>query len=268
MSAIHSPADYHTHTLLCKHAEGMPADYADQAVRAGLPEIACTDHAPMFMSYDEEHRMHEQDYPRYREACIKAKQETDIPVLYAVEADYFPGCESMLRRWLKHEQYDFVLGSVHYLDYFDFQHPEHRTFWNPQAHSTNWKRYTELVSELAKSGLYDIVAHIDLPKKYGQHPGPEIFEQHLLPMLDAVAASRMAIEINTSGYTHPAGEAYPSLDLLRAANKRNIPIVFGSDAHRPADVGRYFEQAIDLAKQAGYTSYLKFRGREPRSAAL
>ena len=60
----------------------------------------------------------------------------------------------------------------------------------------------------------------------------------------------MAIEVNTSGYT-TKNEPYPSLAILKKAVARKIPLVAGSDAHRPEDVGRYFDKLPQLMEQLG-----------------
>jgi histidinol-phosphatase (PHP family) len=83
------------------------------------------------------------------------------------------------------------------------------------------------------------------------------------PVLDRIAKAGMALEINTSGWRRPVGEAYPSPLILSLAREREIPLTFGSDAHAPDEVGYEFAKAVQLAREVGYTESLRFRQRQP-----
>jgi histidinol-phosphatase (PHP family) len=78
----------------------------------------------------------------------------------------------------------------------------------------------------------------------------------------------VAVEINTSGKRKPVGEMYPALDCLKIYCEAGIPLTFGSDAHDPADVGRDFAAAADLARQAGFTEYVLFENRQIERSVL
>ena len=51
----------------------------------------------------------------------------------------------------------------------------------------------------------------------------------------------MAVEINTSGLRKDINETYPNLNLLPYMEKEGVPVTFGSDAHKPEQVGYRFE---------------------------
>jgi histidinol-phosphatase (PHP family) len=70
--------------------------------------------------------------------------------------------------------------------------------------------------------------------------------------LRAVAAAGMRVEINTAGLRKAVGEAYPAPALLVEAHALGVPLVLGSDAHRPEHVGYAFDRAAELARAAGY----------------
>jgi histidinol-phosphatase (PHP family) len=116
--------------------------------------------------------------------------------------------------------------------------------------------------------LYDIVTHLDAPKHSGFWPRESQIPEIVQPALDRIAAAGMGIELNMSGLIRPCQEIYPSLQILVLARERRIPISFGSDAHGPQDVGRYFDQALKLAKDAGYTHGLRMRGRKKELVPL
>jgi histidinol-phosphatase (PHP family) len=100
-----------------------------------------------------------------------------------------------------------------------------------------------------------VLAHPDLAKIFGFRP-----EAIDYPPLDGVA-----LEISTNGRYKPVGELYPDLELLQSAE---LPITLASDAHVPANVGRDFDLALELAREAGYETVTVFEGRQPRQEPL
>ena len=126
-----------------------------------------------------------------------------------------------------------------------------------------WRRYYETLTEAAQTGAFDVVAHLDLPKKWGLRPSADVSALERTA-LQAIAAAGMAIEINTSGLErHPVTEMYPAASLLRRARAEGIALTFGSDAHRAAEVGAHFAEARAWAQAAGYESWLRLSDREP-----
>lgn len=253
--------DYHLHTVLCKHAEGSLIEFRDAARKLEIGEICFTDHVPSMDGYDPQHRMTLAEFPAYRRMVRDISNGSAPLVLFGIEADYYEGCVSFLEKWLPAQSFDFVLGSVHYIDNWGFDNPEERSVWDSVDINGTWKVYFSLVQKLAETRLFDAVAHLDLPKKFGHRPGDNHLREMAAPALDSIAKAGMAVEINTSGLRRPVKEIYPSLMLLEMARERDIPICFGSDAHMPEEIGFQFDAAINAAREAGYTSAIRFRGR-------
>ncbi|MFO7738808.1 MAG: histidinol-phosphatase HisJ family protein [Desulfatiglandaceae bacterium] len=254
--------DYHMHTALCKHAEGDPSEYRKTAQRRGIPEICFADHVPSPDGYDPANRMELNQFPRYMQ-MIRPLQDNQVPhVLLGIEADYYDGCVEFLGEWLPKQPFDFILGSVHYIEDWGFDNPLELHIWETADVTAVWRRYFELIGRLAGTGLFDTVGHLDLPKKFGHRPRDSAVEEMAKPALDRIAGAHMGIEINTSGLRRPVAEIYPSPLLLSLAREREIPICFGSDSHRPEDVGADFDKALSLARDVGYTEYFKIRARQ------
>jgi len=226
-------------------------DYAFHAAGKGLPAIAVTDHSPMPDDYDPEHRMAADRFAEYRNLIRCAQEVSPVPVLAGVEVDYVPRCARAVRDWLQRQSLDIVLGSVHFLDYWAFDDPSQRYLWDSADVIAVWKKYFGLVRAMVEMELCDVVAHLDLPKKFGRRPPLKVQREIVLPVLDLIAAKGMAVEINTSGLYHPVGEAYPSPDILSWAAERGIGVTFGSDAHLPERVGSAFDLAVGLARECG-----------------
>jgi len=261
------PPDYHTHCELCRHAEGRPSDYMKAALNAGIQQIAATDHCPNPHGYDPEYRMSVDQFVKYREWVEDARGSDTERVLFGVEADFYSGCVSFLEEFFHEHRFDVVLGSVHYQSYWAHEEGE-RGLFDKEDFVWVWRRYYKLVSLMVDSGLYDVVCHLDLPKRRGRKLDEEDQREMVLPVLDRVRKSGMAIEINTSGLIHEAKEMYPSKPLLEWAHEREIPITFGSDAHSPDRVGANFEEAVALAKDVGYTHYNAYSQRVATPVAL
>lgn len=262
------PPDYHTHNELCKHARGTPADYVDAARRNGVAEIACTDHCPTDDGFGVAHRMALEQFSGYCEQVAEAKARSpDVRVLLGIEADYYRGCEKFLAAHVERHDFDVVLGSVHFLDYWS--EPRYgQGLSNPDDPVQLWRDYFERIGELAGTGLYDVVAHPDLPKRFGNEINRETFRDLALPALDRIAAAGLCIEINTSGAQHPHREFYPAFDFLQWAAERGIGLTFGSDAHDPERVGDGFADAVRLARAAGFTHARRFERRRRTAVAL
>ncbi|MFO7871361.1 MAG: histidinol-phosphatase HisJ family protein [Kiritimatiellia bacterium] len=255
------PDDSHIHTPLCRHARGEVSQYRDAARRLGLRGICFTDHAPAPCGYDPKNRMALDQFESYRLMVTDLQSKNGPAVRFGIEADYYPGCENFLPAWLADQDFDMVIGAVHFIDNWGFDDPDEHTVWKTVNVEDAWRRYFEIVTEMVTTGMYDVVAHLDLPKKFGYRPRDAETREMAAPVLDAVAGSGMAVEINTSGLRRPAKEIYPSQLLLDMAAERGIPICFGSDAHDPADAANGFKEAVKSACDAGYAEWVRYENR-------
>jgi len=261
--------DYHIHTPLCKHAEGEFEEFLQAARQKNLPEICFTDHAPNPDNYDQKHRMKIEEFALYQKNVSFLSTSSNAPsILFGVEADYYNGCERFLRKWLLRQKLDLVIGSIHYINSWGFDNPDEREVWDNVDVGNTWREYFELVGRLADTHLFDVVGHFDLPKKFGYTPSECAIKEMVQLVLEKIARAQMAIEINTSGLRKPVKEIYPSVMLLGMARDHGIPICFGSDAHKPDEVGYEFAFALEWAKKAGYSEAVRFSARHKKSYTL
>jgi len=258
-------ADYHVHTKLCRHAEGEVADYVRTAAAAGLDELGFADHSPWPVGYDAQSRMTEAEFPQYR-AWVRDMQDCGGPVQirYGIEADWVPGRMDEVFRHIDAEPFDYVLGSIHYTDELPFDDPSNAGRWQAQDQVDQvWRRYAELMLEMVRDGRIDILAHFDLPKKFGWRPSREApFLESVDEIFRAAGERGLALEINTSGLRKPVSEIYPSLVVLKRACERGVGLTLGSDAHAPGDVAADFPAALDLARAAGFRELRTYRRRQ------
>jgi histidinol-phosphatase (PHP family) len=260
--------DYHLHTALCRHADGEVADYRKFAKRQGLQEVCFTDHGPNPDGYNPTFRMELDQFSTYRR-MVKSQQDVDAPiVLFGIEVDYYEGCEKFLLKWIPTQGFDLVLGSVHYIDGWGFHDAEYKHIWDAVDVAATWRKYFSLVDKLVNMRLCDAISHLDLPKTFRRRPSDRMLREMVQPVLDGISSAGMGIEINTRGLRKPVGEIYPSPLILSMAQEREIPICFGSDAHKPENVGSGFEAALELAREVGYTSYFRIEKRMKKNVSL
>lgn len=260
--------DYHMHTPLCKHAVGEPEEYVRRALERGINEIGFSDHSPMPPGYDPNFRMTVEQYPEYIEKVMRARRAfPDFPIKLGLEADFHPGTEDFVYNVTNEFDFDYIIGSVHYIGDWGFDNPEniHR-YKNDRMYET-YEEYFDLVTRAAQSGLFDILGHIDVIKKFGHRPERSV-DGLLRRALEAVKGAGMSVEVNTSGLRVPAKEIYPSRRLLEIARELGVPVTLGSDAHRPNHVGEDFDGAVALLRSVGYTHVNRYAGRKAEAVPL
>ena len=160
-----------------------------------------------------------------------------------------------------------MLGSVHWLGGLAVDHPDY-AIWEEVAADEVWRRYFAQVRAAAASGLFDVLAHLDLAKVFGHSASESVIASEHEQTADAIAAAGIAVEISTAGLRKAAGELYPAQDLLRALHRRGVPITLGSDGHVPEDLGRDYPRALEAAHACGYRTVSMFSGRERREVPL
>lgn len=251
------------HTPLCGHAVGEPQAYAEQALKVGLEEIGFSDHAPLVTGPDSRYTMRYEEQPMYHTMIEKLQKQYagKLSIKLGIEADYVPGFEEKSRELLKKYDYDYVIGSIHFIDAWAFDDPDQKTRWKDKDIDTVYRDYYRLLRKSAQSGLFDIMGHVDLVKKFG-HRASDAINNEVEETAKVFKETGVTVEINSSGLRKPVHEIYPSLSVLCTYRKAGVPITFSSDAHDPRDVGRDYDKSLALAKEAGYTEYNVFEKRK------
>ncbi len=263
------PPDYHMHTPLCRHAAGEPVDYARRALEIGLTEIGFSDHSPMRRDDFDDWRMRNDQLDEYVEKVRRAQKEfPQLTIRLALEVDYLPGHADWIRELAARHPWDYLIGSVHYVsDSWAVDNPHKLSEWKHRDAFEVWTTYFERLTLAAETGLFEIIGHADLPKKFGHRPTRDCTPLHE-KFLTAAKQHDCALELNTAGLRKDCREIYPSREILQLAFEKNVPITFGSDAHAPDEVGMNFSEAIQLACSVGYTQTCRFEKRQRRSVSL
>ncbi|MDQ7010715.1 MAG: histidinol-phosphatase HisJ family protein [Mariprofundaceae bacterium] len=257
--------DYHMHTPRCNHAIGRVREYAAAAIRLGLQEIGMSDHSPMPAGYDEAWRMRENelcDYLREVEE-VRDRFAGRLTIRLGLEADFHPGTEDYVREMIAGHPWDYVIGSVHYINDWAFDNEDDIARWEAWDIGEAYCAYYGLVAQSAASGMFDIIGHPDLIKKFGHRPPPASAKVRDAEetMLEAVRDSGTALEISSAGLRKPVGEVYPHGRILARAAAMEIPFAFGSDAHAPGQVGHAMDACLAMLEACGIKEIACFEKR-------
>jgi histidinol-phosphatase (PHP family) len=267
--------DYHLH-LRPDESDATPERYftAANAERyrmaandRGIAELGVSEHVYRFREALEvwQHPLwREFAHDDLDEYCAFVREQTDLRL--GIEADFVPGGEDRMANLLGAHDFDYVVGSVHFLrdeaiDMNDY------SVWD-RAHGPEqiWRRYFQTLGEAARSGLFDILAHPDLVKVWGpDRPRPEGDLRHYYELaIEGIAESGIAVEVSTAGLRKRAHELYPADAFLAMCVEAGAPVALSSDAHRPEDVGGDYDQALALLERAGIGELCVFERRERR----
>lgn len=260
--------DYHVHTSLCLHAVGTVEQYVEAAISRGIREICFTDHMPMPEERYSYNRMGMTEIDRYMKDIEAARtRHPEISILTGIEAEYIEGYEGFLENWLGRYPFDLVTMSIHYIAHwpegewvFGYHFPDKTA---PQI----YREYFQAMVSGVRSGLFDVVSHLDLIKRKDQ-PVMETNADDIEAVLEAVKQQKMGVEINTSGARKPIGEIYPSPGILPEIINRGIPLTLGSDAHKPAHVGHRFAETAAMLAAYEKVTLARFRRRRMSTMPL
>jgi histidinol-phosphatase (PHP family) len=256
--------DYHIHTTRCRHALGTMEEYVRNALASGLDEIGFADHLPLPGPEGAPFNMPREELPDYvAEVEALRLRYPEIPIRLGIEADFLPENTEGVRELLALAPFDYVIGSVHYLEATpgDVRLLSLSRFWEflDETEAAATRREVERVVQdyharlraSAESGLFHVIGHCDLTKRFGYRlPGDPLPEYR--KTAEAFARAGVLVELNTSGLRSPAGEIYPGLDFLRVLCEAGVGITLASDAHHPGHVGFGLALACDWARRAGY----------------
>jgi histidinol-phosphatase (PHP family) len=256
--------DYHIHTTF-SDGKAAPEDYIPNALAAGISEIGFSEHLSLFKE-EQIWCMNPDNVVNYIEYIHNLKKNTNnILIRTGLEIDFIPGKEKEIGLFLDKFNLDYRIGSVHYLGEKTVDvGPE---FYEGKNIDALYNTYFEFVVRAVSSGLYDIIGHCDLIRIYCYKPSfdPEPLYRTLAR---AMKKYDVALELNTNGRNRPLGDFYPDRRFLHIFREENVPVCVNSDAHFPARVGQYFDEAYELLRSSGYSEMAVFNNRTKKMKPL
>ena len=248
--------DYHTHPASHGEDEVRPLQnidllkkYVKIATNNNIKELGFSDHDSFLDSF------------RWDNLKL-IKEKANIDIKLGIEVDYFPDIEEKIKNKLEKLPIDYAIGSVHHIGEWNFDNEnyiENYDNWNIyELHES----YYNILTKAVKSGLFDIIGHLDLIKVFNKKLGKDKVLPLIKPLLHEIKECGLAIEINVNGLNKPVQEIYPAEFVLKEVANLEIPITFGSDAHRPSRVGENIEFIYDMLKELGVSRVATFNERE------
>ncbi|MBT9130576.1 MAG: Histidinol-phosphatase [candidate division WS2 bacterium] len=259
--------DLHIHTKLCGHAVGEMEEYIEVAINKEFEIFGFSDHLP------HEHipalkpfihlSMPENILSHYVKTVLELKEKysSKLDILLGIEVDYDENYENETRKILSRHPFDYAIGSIHVLGDWLFDSPRQIEEWNNRVIDEVYSEYYRNIKKLILSGLFNIVGHLDLPKKFNHRPRQD-FEETMLDLAKNLKNEGMVVEINISGLRYAAKEMYPSKNILSILKTERVDITFGSDAHEPKQVGENFSQALRIAQKLNFSDFAYFKNRK------
>jgi histidinol-phosphatase (PHP family) len=267
--------DYHVH-LRQDDPEATPERfftranaerYREAAAERGIAELGVAEHIHRFRD-----ALDIWDHPFWRlfavddleRYCAFVREETDLRL--GIEMDWIAGREDRIANVLDSYDWDYVVGSVHFLEDKALDMDEWSVWLQGASPERIWKRYFDALAAAGQSGLYDILAHPDLVKIWGKDkPLPDgDLRRFYYPAIEAIADVDVAIEVSTAGLRKPVGEIYPAREFLEMAIDAGKPIALSSDAHVPEQIGHEYGQALELLESLGVREIAVFEKRGRR----
>ena len=280
--------DYHLHlrpdgpdaSTAAYHTAANVARYREVAEDRGIAELGVSEHIYRFEQALEiwRHPFWEQfAHDDLDEYCAFVREHSDLRL--GIEADFVPGMEDRTASLLQARDFDYVVGSVHFLREGAVDMDDYSVWDSGRSVEEIWRRYFQTIGESAASGLFDVLAHPDLVKYWSRPAPPEAssgaqranprvpegdLRRYYELAMDGIAQSGIAVEVSTAGLRKPAGEIYPATAFLAMALEAGAPVALSSDAHRPEDVGADYERALELLEGLGVRELCVFEGRSRR----
>jgi histidinol-phosphatase (PHP family) len=274
--------DYHLHLRLddldATAAESFTAAnverYRKVASERGIAELGVSEHVYRFKQ-----ALDVWGHPLWREYahddldayCGFVREDTDLRL--GIEADFVPGAEDRTANLLEGRDFDYVVGSVHFLRDHALDMEDYSVWNTGRSPEEIWKEYFRTLGEAARSGLFDILAHPDLVKIWGPaHPDRPVpdgdLRRYYELAIEGIAESGIAVEVSTAGLRKRAQEIYPAPPFLEMCLEAGAPVALSSDAHRPGDVGADYDQALELLDRLGVGELCVFDRRERRLESI
>lgn len=262
-------ADLHTHTCF-SHGVDTPERMFAAAREANLDILGFSEHSPRPEGFNYSHEYREKltrhwpDYVTQVASLKKNAGEGEPQVLFGMEVDWLEGEEDFIRRACAANDFDYLVGSVHFLGTWGFDDgPDAWRNATREECEKHYERYFGLWNEMLASGLFQIAAHPDLIKIFSVEAfhawlrkprGSEIVRECLATLKEA----GMAMEISSAGLRKACAEIYPCPEMMALAAETGVEISLASDAHRAKDVGHAFQEIVAYAQSFGFARHVVF----------
>jgi histidinol-phosphatase (PHP family) len=278
--------DYHIHPPYSADAEGSMEEFCNAALEKGLREICFTTHLDSDPIRDDSYVMvrgervnvHDpswfEDYENHIRGLGDEYAPRGLNVRLGVEVDLYQGVIEELPNAFHSTEFDLVIGSVHLIEHQAISLKEEAySIFKKYGLEQVGNIYFELIKDMLETGLFDIIGHLDIYRRYGEaYFGPEIhslWKPHVDDLCGRMKANGVGYEINTSSLRRGLAEPMPEREIVEAMHERGIKAVtIGSDAHHPSEVGGRITNALELLRSNGINELAVFSKRKSKKIPI
>jgi histidinol-phosphatase (PHP family) len=272
--------DYHIHPNHSIDAAGEVEEFCKAALDVELKEIAFTTHL-------DTDRVAEDCYVNVKgkrvdigssvwfedyESTIRAAgdhfEEQGLTVLLGVEVDCFPGVQGALPERFFSTEFDFIIGSVHLIDHIAISaNGRAEEAFRKYSMKELGERYYSILLDSIDLEIFDVLAHIDLYRRYGEvfygESIHDLWKPHVEELSRKMLSKNVGFEVNTSSLRRGMQQPMPEERIIHALREEGInTVTVGSDAHTPSDVGKDIKVALDMIREAGFDGPSTYRKRK------
>lgn len=261
--------DLHVHSTCSVDGNSSILEYGRQAEALELAEVGFCEHVDLDPRDPGVGYLDLAEYDR--ELAAARSTIRGVRLRQGVEITYQASLEDNLVAWLAGHTWDYVVTSVHLVDYADnwalvSEPSAMAAYFDSHSQDEAYRPYFEELLRAAQSGLGDLLGHLDLVKRAGvKQYGPLLpsaFEEEIRAVLRAAIGSGLGLELNTSGWRQAPGECYPPLTVLRWYRELGGEVVtVGSDAHHSRQLAAGIGEGLDLIRAAGFQAVATFEER-------
>lgn len=250
-------ADYHNHPQAHRtdlhYCEEVLQPWADKAIELGLKELALTDHDRYKAGVD------------FGEIDRMRERNPQLNIRAGIELDNDPETSADGRLWVEKnwDKMDFVLGSIHFVNEFPFDHPNFISEYDKYDINELHRSYYAELCKIASSGLVDGIGHLDLICIFNKLPTEDIAAE-IDETLDLIKKLDLSMEINVNGFRKPLQRQYPDREIIRKAKAREIPFTISSDAHAAKDLNHNYDKLELLLKEEGISEVAIYEKHQRR----
>ncbi|WP_370772847.1 histidinol-phosphatase HisJ family protein [Clostridium sp.] len=254
--------DYHIHSNNSFDSKETVLSVCEAAIEKGINEICFTEHFSVKEGIKSYGFFNLKKFSDEIKECREIFKDKLI-IRAGIEICEPHENEEELREILENIPFDFILGSVHNFDY----NIGLVTYMSCHSKEESYSRYFEEVNKVCMSPHIDVVAHLDLMKRYafnthGNYDFNE-YKETIEEVLNNIIKAGKGIEVNTSTLRGVVNETMPSIDILKMYYDLGGRIItVGSDAHKAEDVGAGIRESIEVLKSIGFKNIYRFKNRQ------
>lgn len=237
--------DLHVHTNFSFDSNVTMEQYADRAIELGVDAVCFTDHIDInrhyntFETFDFDGRLKE--FER-----VKKQYDGKLLLLLGFEMGE-PHLHPKETAFLRSLKPDMIIGSVHHpMDY-----EQQDTHLSRREYERMYDKY---VRAMVETGDFDVLGHMDLPKKY-HYDFVEHFD-YVCETLNLCVQRGIVPEINTSSLRNGVPTTMPSIDAIKYyASVGGKYVTINSDSHSVDNLGDSYETICAQLPQEIETCY-------------